>query len=97
MFCMILIGKITNGCIVYSKVVQYSTVCSLEMYLWSYGMKWKYLSTQLRNVCVVHACVCMRVCVGPGGAWMICALSDTWNAQNVRGGEEKRGPWWPRP
>lgn len=41
-------------------------------------------------------CVCACVCV-PGVPWMICAHSDTWNAQNVRGGEEKRGPLWTRP
>lgn len=39
-------------------------------------------------VCVLEShymCVC--VCVHPWGAWMICARSDTWNAQNVSGGE----------
>lgn len=29
----------------------------------------------------------MRMCVHPWGAWMICALGDTKNAQNARGGE----------
>ena len=69
-----------------------------------YGVERKYWRKALSegsplNVCVVHVCVCVCVCVcvHPGGVWMICALSDTWNAQNVRDGEEKRGPLWPRP